>query len=446
MIGPERAKEILRQALQASKAEQTEVMLFGLDMELTRFANNIIHQNVAETDTVLSVRAVMGKRRGVATTNNLSAEGIARSVDSARESALRQPEDPDFAGLSGPHSSDTVHAFDEDTAACFPEQRAKGVDIICRKAKEKGINGSGYFRTGTQEMSIANSLGTMVYHAGSVADISVTAMTDDSAGRAQLSAWKVNELNPEAIGDEAIDKAARGRNPKRIEPGEYTIVAEPYVADDLVSMLAWIGMSAQSVQEGRSWMNDRMGQQAMDPLVSIWDDGQDPAGYPMPFDFEGIPKQRLEVVRDGVIGSPVYDTYSAHKEGKTSTGHASPLGWGLDTSFPLNLFMAAGDNSIDEMIRSTERGLYIATFWYTRPMHPRDAVITGMTRDGVFMIENGEITYPVKNLRFTQSYIKALADVEMVGRDTRLIIGEPFGTSYIPALKIKAFNFTGSTV
>ncbi|HXQ37266.1 MAG TPA: metallopeptidase TldD-related protein, partial [Anaerolineales bacterium] len=194
------------------------------------------------------------------------------------------------------------------------------------------------------------------------------------------------------------------------------------------------------------WMNDRMGGQVMSPLVSIWDDGLDSNGYPTPFDFEGVPKQRVDIVRDGVIGSPVYDTYSARKEGKSSTGHASPSGWGLDTSFPINLFMGAGEHSVDEMIKSTERGLYIATFWYTRPMQPRDAVITGMTRDGVFMIENGEITYPVKNLRFTQSYIKALADVEMVSRDTRLIIGEPFGTSRVPALKIKAFNFTGSTV
>ena len=447
MIGPERAKEILEQALRASTAEQTEVRLFAQDMELTRFANNIIHQNVAETDTTLTVRAVMGKRRGLATTNNLSVEGIARAVDSAKESALHQPEDPDFPGLPGPNTSQAVQSFDEETAACSPEQRAKGVGVICRKAKENGItNGSGYFRTGMQEMSLANSLGTMVYHAGTIADISVTAMTEDSAGRAQLSAWKVNELNPEAIGDEAIDKADRGRNPRKIDPGEYTIVAEPYVADDMVFMLAWIGMSAQSVQEGRSWMNDRIGQQVMSPLVSIWDDGLDPAGSPMPFDFEGVPKQRVDVVTNGVIGSPVYDTYSAHKENKTSTGHASPPGSGLDTSFPLNLFMAAGNNSIDEMIKSTERGLYIATFWYTRPMHPRDAVITGMTRDGVFMIENGEITYPVKNLRFTQSYVKALADVEMVSRDTRVLISEPFGASRVPALKIKAFNFTGSTV
>ena len=187
----------------------------------------------------------------------------------------------------------------------------------------------------------------------------------------------------------------------------------------------------------------------MSPLVSIWDDGNDPSGYPLPFDYEGVPKQRVNIVENGVVGSPLYDTYTAHKEGEDSTGHATPLGIGVGP-YPFNLFMAGGENIVEEMIKSTKRGLYIATFWYTRPMHPRDAVVTGMTRDGVFMIEDGEITYPVKNLRFTQSYVDALANVEMVSRETRQIIGE-FDqginkSTCVPALKISAFNFTGSTV
>lgn len=229
------------------------------------------------------------------------------------------------------------------------------------------------------------------------------------------------------------------------------IVTEPYVTDDLVSMLANIGMGATAVQEERSWMNDRMGRQAMSPLVSIWDDGIDASGYPMPFDYEGVPKQRVNIVEKGVVRSPLYDTYTARKEGKQSTGHALPLmlaKWGFGPS-PFNLFMAGGESTIEEMIKSTRRGLYIATFWYTRPMHPRDAVVTGMTRDGVFMIENGEIAYPVKNLRFTQSYVDALANVEMVSHETRLIINEFDGINFasrVPALKISAFNFTGSTV
>ena len=452
MIGSEQINQILKQALKASTAEQIEVMLIAQDTQLTRFANNYIHQNVAETDAILTVRAVMGKRQGVTSTNNLSTDGIERAVEAARLAALKQPEDPDFPGLTASPPPQPIVALDEQTAACAPEERAKSVGVICRKAKEKGINGSGYFRTGMVETAIANSLGTTTYHIGSVADISVTAMTNDSAGRAQTSAWKVNELNPEELGDEAIDKADRGRNPRKIEPGEYTVVVEPYVTDDLIGMLAWIGMGAMAVQEERSWMNDRMGKQAMSPLVSIWDDGHDLAGYPIPCDYEGVPKQRVNIVEKGVIGLPLYDIYTAHKDGKHSTGHAIPpslASFGLGP-FPFNLFMAGGESAIDEMIKSTKRGLYIATFWYTRPMHPRDAVITGMTRDGVFMIEDGQIAYPVKNLRFTQSYVDALANVEMVSRETRLFINEFDNginvASRVPALKISAFNFTGSTV
>jgi len=449
MIGPEKINPILKQVLKVSTTDQTEAMLIAHDTQLTRFANNYIHQNVAETNAVLSVRAVVGKRQGVATTNDLSAEGIERAVETARITASKQPEDPDFHGLVESPLSQSVPALDEQTAGFSPEERARAVEIICRKSKEKSVNGSGYFKTSTVETAVTNTLGTMNYHVGTVADLTVTAMTDDSAGRAQASAWKVNELNPEGIGEEAIDKAERSRNPRKVEPGEYTVVAEPYVTDDLMSMLAWIGMSAMAVQEERSWMNDRMGKEAMSPLVSIWDDGNDPMGCPSPFDYEGVSRQRVSIVEKGVVGSPLYDTYTARKENKQSTGHATPLGFGIGP-FPFNLFMAGGDSTIEEMIKSTKRGLYITTFWYTRPMHPRDAVITGMTRDGVFMIENGEIAYPVKNLRFTQSYVEALANVEMVSRETRQIISEfdqgvNFATR-VPALKISVFNFTGSTV
>ena len=449
MIGSKKINDILKQVLKVSPADQTEVMLIAHDSQLTRFANNYIHQNVAETNAILNVRAVMEKRQGVATTNNLSAEGVKRAVETAHLSASRQPEDPDFHGLTESPPSQSVPALDEQTAEYSPEKRASAIDIICSKAKEKSINGSGYFKTGTFETAVANSLGTMDYHAGTVSDVSVTAMTDDSAGRAQASAWKVNELDPETIGDDAIDKAYRGRNPRKIDLGEYTVVVEPYVTEDLVVMLAWIGMSATAVQDERSWMNDRMGKQVMSPLVTIWDDGNDPAGCPLPFDCEGVPKQRVGIVEKGVVSSPVYDTYTARKEGRQSTGHATPLSFDVEP-YPFNLFMAGGESTVEEMIRSTERGLYIATFWYTRPMHPRDAVFTGMTRDGVFMIENGEITYPVKNLRFTQSYVEALSNVEMVGNGTRCLVSE-FNqgvklAACVPALKIGAFNFTGTTI
>jgi len=448
MIGPERAKQLMHTALRASKAEQIEVLLVAQDQELTRFANNLIHQNVAETDVTLTIRAVMGKRQGVATTNNLNDEGIARAVEAAREAALRQPEDPDFKGLPGPHAppSAGARAFDEEAAAFSPEERAQAVGIVCRKAKEQSLNASGAFRTGTIEYALANSLGTVAYHPTTFAAYGVTVMSDDSAGRAEAAGWKAADINPEAVGDEALGKAARGRNARKIEPGEYTVVVEPYVTQDLVEMLNFHGMGAQAVQEGRSWMNDRMGKREMSALVSIWDDGHDPAGAPLPFDFEGVTRQRVDMVTKGVIGQPVYDSYTASKEGKTSTGHATPAAWGRFGPLAMNLFMAPGDTSVAEMIKPTGRGLYITRFWYTRLVHPRDCVITGMTRDGLWLIENGQLTDPVKNLRFTQSYVEALAGVEMVGREARLFISEFGPIVRVPALKIKAFNFTGVTV
>jgi PmbA protein len=224
-------------------------------------------------------------------------------------------------------------------------------------------------------------------------------------------------------------------------------VLEHYVTEDLVGSLNFSGMSAQAVNEGRSWMNDRIGQQLMSPQVSIWDDGLDVRGAPLPFDFEGVPKQRVDIVRQGTVVGPVYDRYTGAKMGKPSTGHAPPINFRGFGPLALNLFMATGDQSVQEMVSSTKKGLYINRFWYTRIVHPRECVMTGMTRDGVFMIEDGELTFPVKNLRFTMSYVKALVNVEAVGKEAHLIVGEFGGiSSHIPALKVNDFTFTGSTV
>jgi predicted Zn-dependent protease len=272
-------------------------------------------------------------------------------------------------------------------------------------------------------------------------------MSPDSSGRAQISSWKVTDVDGEALGKEAIHKAEQGREPRQVEPGEYAVVFDPYVTEDMLFNLSLYGMGARAVLDGRSWMNGLIGEKAMDARVSIWDDGRDPAGIPLPFDYEGVPKQRVEIVSSGVVKGPVYDRYTAHKAGTASTGHALPPNVREYSPLAINLFMAPGDSSVEEMIRTTERGLYITRFWYTRLAHPRGCVMTGMTRDGVFMIENGELAYPVKNLRFTQAYVEALNSVEAIGRQTRLLTSA-YGLRgmSVPALKLSCFNFTGMTV
>ncbi len=447
MLGQKKAEELAKRALSLSQAEQTEVLIRTDDTALTRFANNVIHQNVSGSEARVTFRAVVGRQVGAASTNDLRDNGLKKAAERALTNARRQPEDPDFPGLPEPQPIVAVKVFDESTAALSPEARAIAVGVVCTLARERKLNAFGAFRTMTFELAVENSQGLFAYHAGTQADLQTVVMGEDGSGRAQASGWKADEIDAESVGQEAVEKAARAQNPRKVEPGAYTVVIDHYVTHDLLAMLNLHGMSAQAVQEGRSWMNDRLGQTVMSPLVSIWDDGLDPAGAPLPFDYEGAPRQRVQIVEKGVVCGPVYDRYTARREGRQTTGHKIPHDFPFFTGpLALNLFMAGGNSSVEDMIRSTEDGLYITRFWYTRVVHPRDCVVTGMTRDGTFRIERGEVTYPVKNLRFTQSYVRALANVQAVGKETPLLLDEMPGGVRAPALQIEGFHFTGSTV
>ena len=447
MLGREEAHKICEDVLRRAGKDLAEVALYYEDKSLTRFANNAIHQNVAERNATIILRVLIGKRMGLATSNRLDGGGLDKLVDRARLNAKVSPEDPDYPGLPEHASYSAVEGFDQFTANYTPKDRADAVGTVCRLTAERGLNGSGLFSTGTNEIGIANSQGVLAYHASTNADFQIVVNSEDASGREQGSGWRAGDIAVESLGRDAIQTAEDGSHPRQIDPGEYTIVLTPYGTEDILNMLNYYGMGAQAVLEGRSWMNDRMGKMVMSDLVGIWDDGLDSDGMPMPFDFEGVPRQRVDIVHKGVVQSPVYDRITAGKMGKSTTGHALPPTMRSLGPIAINLFMAPGSASTEEMLRSTERGLYISRFWYTRLVHPRDCVITGMTRDGVFLIVDGERAYPVKNLRFTQSYVETLANVESVGSETRLLISEFGGqATRVPALKINGFNFTGSTV
>ncbi len=446
MIEETEARKITDAILKLCGANPAELTLMVFDAALTRFANNIIHQNVAERDAEVTLRYFVGKKIGTASTNRLDQAGLDELVDRAKSFAKTSPEDPNYPGLPGPEAYQRVPAFDLETSTYTPEKRARAVGGVCQMSAEKGLNASGALSTGSSILVVANTQGVFTYHSMTNADFQTVVMSSDSSGRAQESGWKVDDLAVESLGKDAIDTAVRGHNPIKIDPGEYTVVLEHYATDDIVSNLNFYGMGAQALEEGRSWMNDHIGQELMSPLVSIWDDGLDSHGSPLPFDFEGVPKQRVDIVKQGVVMGPVYDRYSGAKMGKPSTGHATPLNFRAFGPLALNLFMAAGKASVEEMIETTKKGLYINRFHYTRLVHPRECVITGMTRDGVFLIEDGQVTNPVKNLRYTMPYVKALANVEAVGKAAHLLVGEFGGLSTnIPALKINGWNFTGST-
>jgi predicted Zn-dependent protease len=445
MLGEARIRELANVALAASAADETEVMFVSHDSALTRFANSAIHQNVAERNTSLTVRVVKDRRVGVASTNDMAKSAIEEAVAQAEQIARFQPEIPDWTSLPGPAPIEPVDAFLAATAGFTPEQRAEVVAVVCRQAKEQGLNASGAFETAGFEMAVANSLGVWAYSRRSDTDYVSVIMSDTGSGYAAWAGTDASHIDPDGLAHEAIDKAMRSRQPMDIEPGDYTVILEPYAVAGMVNYLAYMGFSAQALLEERSFMTDRLGEQVMDERISIWDDGHDPSGLPLAFDFEGVPKQRVDLIQNGVANSVVWDTRTAARAGNghQSTGHALPA----PNTFgprPLNLFMAAGDATYDDMLAQVERGLWVTRLNYVRPIHPKQTIITGMTRDGTFLIEGGKVVGPVKNLRFTQSILEAFSNLQALGHETKLTSGW-FGAVRAPAVLVDGFTFTGVT-
>jgi predicted Zn-dependent protease len=252
-------------------------------------------------------------------------------------------------------------------------------------------------------------------------------------------------VNAESIANEAIQKALKARNPTSIEPGDYTVLLEEYAVTDLLDFLAFTSFSALAVQEERSFIKGKFGDKVMDNAVTLWDDGHANGTIPLPFDFEGVPRQAVTFVENGIARGVVYDTATAQRENKASTGHSlpAPNSYG---PLALNMLMAPGQVSKHEAIKSVERGIWVTRFWYTRVVHPLKVLITGMTRDGTFLIENGEITRPVRNLRFTTSYLDALNNVRAIGKDVKLFRDDwSSAARTVPALLVDGFKFTGIT-
>jgi len=446
LVGEDRLKQIADQVLALSSADQTEVLLFGHEESLTRFAANTIHQNVSETDVTVRVRAVFGQKVGVASGNELSKAALQKVVESAEMVARLQRDNPDFHSLPEPQPVPRVAAYAEATATCPPEVRAREVAAICAMSRSHGLEAAGAFSTAVQELMVVNSLGVSAYHCGTVARLVTVVMGDTGSGYASATAMDVTTLDPEALGQVAVDKALRSRDPIEVEPGPYTVILEEEAVADMLFTLGYLGFGALSVQEGRSFMNGRFGERITGEEITVWDDGCDPRTLMRPFDFEGVPKQRVLLVERGIARGVVYDSFTAgREEGKASTGHSLPA----PNTFgpvPTNLFMAPGEATKEEMLASTERGIWVTRFHYTNPVHPIRTVLTGMTRDGTFLIEGGEIARPVKNLRFTQSILEAFAQAEMLSSELKLV-GHGWGGSAtcVPAAKIHGFQFTGTT-
>jgi predicted Zn-dependent protease len=330
------------------------------------------------------------------------------------------------------------------TAATDPERRADGARAVIASADAAGLDASGAFSSEAVAMAVANSNGLRSRHAFTQAKL-LTVMTgeDRASGYAQATAPDVGEIDAASVGAEAADKAQRSVGASDLEPGEYDVILEEYAVQTILEYLSLAGFSALAVEEGRSFME--LGRQVMGPNVSIWDDGNDATGLPSAMDFEGVAKRRVELVTDGIATGLVHDTATARRAGVTSTGHGLPA---PNTFGPLawNLFMAPGSSSKDAMLSTIDRGIWVTRFHYVNIVHPRRAVLTGMTKDGTFLIDGGRIVRPVRNLRFTEAIPEAFTRIEAITSGTRLLAAEYTGiNARVPALRIGRFSFTGAT-
>jgi PmbA protein len=441
-----RPDELLDRALSMASQGEAEVMLQVREAALTRFANSAIHQNVAERDASVRIRVREEGRTGVASTNRLDDEGLRDAIDRAGEICRLASPNPELPPLAGPEAGgvDSDLGWVRATAEAEPERRADGARAVIAAADSAGVEASGAFSTESFTLTIANSLGLRSRHAVTQAKL-LTVMTgaDGASGYAQAIGSDVGQIDAAAVGAEAADKATRSAGATDLEPGEYEVILEEYAVATVLEYLSLAGFSALAVAEGRSFMD--LGQQVMGTNVSIWDDGLDPSGLPSATDYEGVAKQRVDLVTDGVATAVVHDSATAHRAGTTSTGHGLPP---PNTYGPIawNLFMAPGSSAKSAMLASMKRGIWVTRFHYVNIVHPRKAILTGMTKDGTFLVEDGRIARPIRNLRFTQSIPDAFSAITAIAADTRLVGAEYSGiNARVPALRIGRFTFTGAT-
>jgi predicted Zn-dependent protease len=424
-------------------ADQAEALVIGSETALTRFANNRVHQNVASEDTALSVRAVVGTRIGVASTNRTSPEEVAACCERAVAAARLAPADPDFPGLPGPRPVTPSDRVAAGTLAFGPSERAAAAGAIVEASASRGLTAAGGVSMSVSVVAVANSLGVDAAAPGTSSRATVLSMGEGSgSGWASFSGLDAAALDPAALGQRAADIAMRAADPADLDPGVYTVVLAPEAVADIAQFLGWYGCSARAVYEGRSFMSGHLGERVMSDLITLVDDALAPGAMGLTFDFEGQPKQRVALIERGGVGGPVTDSYWAAKTGTANTGHALPAPNSMGP-LPLDIAIEPGDATAADMIASVKRGIYVTRFHYVNIEDPVRAVLTGMTRDGTFLIEDGEPGRAVKNLRFTQSAIEALGTTLAVSKE-RQMVGEE-GGALVPHLLLGRFTFTGQT-
>lgn len=437
-----RIGESVLQLAERRGVPDTEVHIDETIQALTRFANNTIHQHVAEQGLVVSIRTAAEGRTARVTTNRVDEDSLRAAIDDCLSLASNQPKDPKLLPLPGKQKYRTVHRFCAATAALTAQERARAVKSACQFAEKRGQIAAGIFSSGQTQSMLVNSRGLSAAYRETHATFSVTMQQGESASWAKGNSGDVRQFDPSQLARIASEKAAQAQNPREVEPGKFTVILEPAAVLDLVGFLFY-DFAATAVADKRSCFSGRVGKAILAENITITDDVFDPQQLGAPFDGEGIPRQRVVLVDRGVVKNLVYSRRSAKQASKKPTGHGFPLPNEYGEA-PMNLVVAGGKNSVPEMIASTDRGFLVTRLWYIREVDPYEKIMTGMTRDGLFLIDKGKIAGAAKNFRFNQSILEMLRNVESLGPACRAT-GEEAFEMVVPPMKIHDFHFSEAT-
>ncbi len=465
MLTREQAADIFDRIRKFSTADEIEVLFSGGRFALTRFANNTIHQNVAEENHTVSVRSVFSGRTARASTNKFDDDSLRRVIESSEALAKVQHPDPDL--LPVPDSREAGGRADKsvrstqlpsrhfaETEAITPQLRAAGVKTIVDVAQKHKLTTAGIFSSSESVEGIFNSRGLSEWHTQTLAEISTTMLAADSSGWQKANSPDVANLDPLRMAEVAAQKAIDSAHPAEIPAGKYTVILEPAAVLDIVGFMFW-DYSGMAILDQRSFLNGRIGSKLFGDNIIIWDDVAHPLQTGAPLDGEGMRRLRVPLVENGIVKRVVYARATAERmkrsEYKDKVGPIEPTGHGFALpnemgEMPLNIVFAAPQNpkTLEQMIASTERGILVTRLWYIREVEPFEKIVTGMTRDGTFLVENGQVRQGVRNFRFNESLIHMLSSVEAMGAPVRSC-GEESFDMVVPAMKVREFNFTEVT-
>jgi PmbA protein len=457
MLDQTQAQEIFDKIRKYASDEEIEVIFSSTDYSLTRFANNTIHQNVSELNESASIRVAFDGKTARASTNRFDDESLKRAVQAAETMARVQESDPDRLPLAKPEEGKGGKASSrwfDNTAGITPADRADAVGKIVAVAKKNKLVTAGIYSSSSFAETIVNSNGLSAHHRQTSAEVSITMLADDSSGWQKANSPDVANLDPVRLGEIAAEKAARSRKPQELPPGKYTVILEPAAVLDVVGFMFW-DFGGMAILDQRSFLNNRIGTKLFGDNITIIDDVAQPLQSNAPFDGEGVRRNRVSLVENGMIKRLVYARSTAEKMRKSEyadkvgeiavTGHGFPLPNEMG-EMPSNIVFVTpgGEQTVEQMISGTGRGILITRLWYIREVDPYQKILTGMTRDGTFLVENGQVKAGIRNFRFNQGLIEMLNHVESMGKPVRAS-GEESFDMVVPAMKVSDFNFTEVT-